>query len=62
MAKPTEQDKKAKKTKDVTKGKIRFGEVETEVDITTETTPNANGGYDTVVTLPECPITAVKET
>jgi len=59
--KPTEKEKKEKKTKHVSKGKIMFGEVETEVDITTETTPNANGGYDTVISLPECPIVAKKE-
>ena len=59
MAKPTENEKKTKKTKHVSKGKIMFGKVEEEVDITTETTPNAGGGYDTVVQLPFCPISAV---
>jgi len=60
MPKPTEKDKKEKKTKHVSKGKVMFGNVEEEVDIEVETTPNSNGGYDTVVSLPTCPITAVK--
>ena len=60
MVKPTEKDKKEKATKHVSKGKIMFGDVEQEVDITTETTPNASGGYDTNVILPFCPISAVK--
>ena len=58
--KPTEQDKKDKKTIHATKGKIKFGDVEEDVDIITETEPNANGGYDTKVHLPRCPISAVK--
>jgi hypothetical protein len=62
MPKPTEQDKLLKKTKHKSKGKIKFGAVEVAVDITTETTPNAIGGYDTVVRLPECPLSAVNET
>ena len=60
MVKPTEKDKKDKKTKHTSKAKIMFGKVEHEVDIVTETTPNAAGGYDTVVNLPFCPISAVK--
>ena len=60
MAKPTEKDKKEKKTKDTSKAKIKVGDEEVEVDIVTETTPNASGGYDTVVNLPFCPISAVK--
>lgn len=60
--KPTEKDKKEKKTSHVSKGKIKIGNVETPVDITVETTPNENGGYDTVVKLPECPISAANET
>jgi len=60
MAKATEQDKKDKKTKETSKAKIKFGDQELDVDIVTETTPNAAGGYDTVVNLPFCPIAAVK--
>ena len=60
MVKPTEKDKKTKKTKHVSKGKIMYGGVEQEIDIEVETTPNANGGYDTMVKLPSCPISAVK--
>jgi len=60
VPKPTENDKKTKVTKDVTKGKIRIGNIEQEVDIETVTTPNNDGGYDTVVKLPFCPISAVK--
>lgn len=52
MVKPTEQDKLTKKTSHVHKGKVRIGNTETDLDITTETTPNATGGYDTVVQLP----------
>ena len=62
MPKPTEKDKKEKKTSHISKGKINVGGVEQEVDITTETTPNTSGGYDTVVMLPECPIAAHNET
>ena len=60
MAKPTEKEKKEKKTSHQTKGKIKFGNTEMEVDILTETEPNASGGYDTKVHLPRCPIAAVK--
>ena len=60
MPRPTENDKLTKKTKEKLKAKIKFGDVEEEVDIEVETTPNANGGYDTKVLLPRCPIAAVK--
>jgi len=60
MVKPTEKEKKEKKTSHTTKGKIKFGKEEVEIDILTETTPNASGGYDTKVHLPRCPIAAVK--
>ena len=52
MAKPTEQEKLTKKTSNVHKGKLRIGKQEIDMDITTETTPNAGGGYDTVVIMP----------
>lgn len=58
--KPTEQEKMDNATKHVSKGKIMFGSVEHDVDITVETTPNTDGGYDTKVFLPMCPISAVK--
>ena len=58
--KPTEEEKKDHKTIHASKAKIRFGGVEEEVDIITETDPNANGGYDTKVHLPRCSISAVK--
>jgi hypothetical protein len=58
--KPTEQEKKDHPTRHLSKGKIMFGDREEEVDIDTETTPNATGGYDTVVRLPRIPISAVK--
>jgi hypothetical protein len=57
--KPTEAEKKDHPTRYIAKGKILFGGVEEEVDIDTETTPNANGGYDTRVRLPRVPIAAV---
>ena len=62
MAKPTEKEKKERETSHVSKGRIVVGGVETEVDITTKTTPNANGGYDTKVLLPECPLASINET
>ena len=57
--KPSEADKLARKTIHAEKGKIMFGSVEEEVDIITETDPNATGGYDVKVHLPFCPITSV---
>ena len=60
MPRPTESEKRARPTRDVAKGKIRVGEVEEEVDIEVETTPNAHGGYDTKVILPTCPLSAVR--
>ena len=57
--KPSEADKLARKTIHAEKGKIMFGNVEEEVDIITETDPNATGGYDVKVHLPFCPITSV---
>ena len=52
MAKPTEAEKLTKKTVHKHQGKLRIGNVETDMEITTETTPNTSGGYDTVVKLP----------
>ena len=57
--KPTEEDKLARKTIHAEKAKIKYGGVEEEVDIITETDPNASGGYDTRVHLPFCPISSV---
>ena len=57
--KPSEADKLARKTIHAEKGKIMFGSVEEEVDIITETDPNATGGYDVKVHLPFCPIASV---
>jgi len=56
---PTENEKKDHATIYAQKGKIKFGEVEEEVDIITVTEPNATGGYDVKVHLPFCPITSV---
>ena len=58
MAKPSEEEKLAKKTTDVVKGKMHVKGREVDIDITVETTPNANGGYDTKVKVPVCPIGA----
>ena len=58
--KPTETEKVDHPTRHLSKAKIMFGNVEEEVDIDTVTTPNANGGYDTTVTLPRVPIQAVR--
>ena len=57
--KPSEADKLARKTIHAEKGKIMFGSVEEEVDIITETDPNATGGYDVNIHLPFCPIASV---
>lgn len=57
--KPTEDEKKTKKTVHVEKGKIMYGSVAQDVDIITETEPNAGGGYDVKVHLPRCPIGSV---
>ena len=52
MPKPTEQEKKDKKTKSTTVGKLYIGNKVKDIKITTETTPNAAGGYDTVMIMP----------
>jgi len=57
--KPTEEEKKAKKTIYAQKGKVYYGSVEEEVDIITTTDPNASGGYDATVHVPFCPVTSV---
>ena len=49
---PTEKEKKEKKTTHKTTGKLHIGNTVRDIEITTETTPNAAGGYDTVVGLP----------
>jgi hypothetical protein len=50
--KPTEQEKLSRQTKYKHKGKLKVGNQEKDIEITTVTTPNATGGYDTVVALP----------
>lgn len=57
--KPTEEEKKAKKTIHAEKGTVRYGGTVEEVDIITTTDPNASGGYDVKVHVPFCPITSV---
>ena len=52
MAKPTEKEKKEKETEDKTTGKLHIGKTVRDIEITTKTTPNTSGGYDTVVSLP----------
>ena len=56
--KPTEKQKKEKATLEKVKGKIFVKGKELDVDIEVETTPNVNGGYDTVVRVPASPIGA----
>ena len=53
MPKPTEAQKLAKKTTHKHMGKLRIKGQELDMEITTETTPNAGGGYDTLVKLPD---------
>jgi len=51
--KPTEQEKKDKKTEHKTTGtfKTAEGHPDRTVDVVAKTTPNANGGYDTVLEM-----------
>ena len=59
---PTEQEKLTKPTSHVKTGEIYVGDKKTTIEITSETTPNAKGGYDTVVKLPVCTLgTELKE-
>ncbi len=58
MPKPTEKDKKEKLTKEKVKGKIWVKGKELDCDIEVETTPNAQGGYDTRVKVPVSPLGA----
>ena len=59
--KPTEEEKLARKTIHAEQGKIKYGGVEEDVDIITETEPNASGGYDVKVHVPFCPISSVTQ-
>jgi hypothetical protein len=58
MVKPTEKDKKEKEQKWTEKGKMHVKGQELDIDIEVETTPNAQGGYDTKVKLPISPLGA----
>jgi hypothetical protein len=58
MPRPTEEEKKTKKTKEKTTGKMHVKGQELDIEIEIETTPNANGGYDTRVKLPVSPLGA----
>ncbi len=57
---PTEQEKLDGNTNHTCMGTIVYGGVEKECEIEVATTPNDNNGYDVVVTLPACPISAVE--
>ncbi len=59
---PTEEEKLNGDTSHTTKGKMTCGDQVFEVDITTETKPNQTAGYDTVVKIPENPMSAANET
>ena len=62
MTKPTEKDKKEKKTTHKAMGKIHVGSTTKDIEIITETTPNASGGYDTVVSIPSAfPVSAAAQ-
>jgi len=60
MPAPTEQEKLDNPTNHTCMGTIVYGGVENECEIVVDTTPNGSNGYDVVVTLPQCPITAVE--
>ena len=62
MPRPTENEKKEKKTTEVTKGKMHVKGKEIDIDITVETNPNATGGYDTKLKLPVSPLGTKNET
>ena len=63
MTKPTEQEKRDKKTNHKTVGNLWVGKKKIQVDIETETTPNQAGGYDTNVKIPRpFPVGAKNET
>jgi hypothetical protein len=52
MPKPTEKEKKEKKTEYRQMGKYKVGDKEYDVEIIAKTTPNAQGGYDTEMHVP----------
>jgi len=56
--KPTELEKKEKATSEKIATKMFVKGKEMDVEIEVETKPNANGGYDTKVKIPVCPIGA----
>jgi len=56
MTRPTEEEKKTKKTKEKMKGKMHVKGQELDIEIDVETEPNATGGYDTRIKLPVSPL------
>ena len=61
MVKPTENEKKTKKTEHDYDGKIKVQGVEQDVKIKVKTTPNGTGGYSTNVIVPNIRMTGKKE-
>jgi len=55
------KDKFKEKTVKKVKGKINIKGEEVEVDMTVETSPNEDGGYDTKIKLPVSPMGATKQ-
>lgn len=58
---PTEQEKRAKKCEWESDAKVVVGGVEQDVKIKTKTKPNARGGYDTTVIVPQCRVTVKRK-
>lgn len=56
MPRPTEDEKKTKKTKETMQGKMHIKGVELDIEIDVETEPNQTGGYDTRIKLPISPL------
>ena len=56
MARPTEQEKLAAPTSEVTKGAMHVKGERVDIDIVVETKPNASGGYDTKLNIPVSPL------
>lgn len=61
MAKPTEQEKKQGKREWESDGKVIVGGITQDVKIKTKTEPNASGGYDTTVIVPQCRVTVKRK-
>ena len=53
-----EETKLKEKTSEIVKSKMIVKGIETDIEMTVETTPNDKGGYDTKIKLPVSPLGA----